>query len=115
MSVIDLPCEFEEWWEYKKVFILLSHLRSMRELTLLISSHTRTRDIEGEPRSPISNVLGALKGLVAFLVDFYTPEEQQKFVSHTLPFVAKAAALLEERVPLAGIPCLEKQESNLVL
>ena len=112
MSVVDLPCDYEEWWDYKKVFILLSHLRSMRDLTLLISSHTRTGD-EEEPRgSPISKVLGGLKGLVTFLTDFYTPEEQKKFVSCTLPYVAKAAALLEDRVPLAGIPRLEKQESE---
>lgn len=107
MSVIDLPCEYEEWWDYQKIYILLSHLRSMRDLNLLISSHTRTGD-----NSPTSKCLGALKGLVTFLTEYYTPEEQMKFVSHTLPFVARAAGLLEERVPLSGIPCLQKQESK---
>lgn len=112
MSVVDLPCEYEEWWDYQKVFILLSHLRSVLELNLLISCHTRTGGGEEASDSPTSRCLGALKGLLTFLTEYYTPEEQKRFVSHTLPFVARAACLLEERVPLSGIPRLQKQESK---
>jgi hypothetical protein len=112
MSVIDLPCEYEEWWDYKKVFILLSHIRSLRDLNLLIASHTRTGDGQSYSNPPASRILGCLKGLVTFLNDYLTPEEQKNFVSCTLPFIAKAAGMLEERVPFSGIPCLQKQESK---
>lgn len=107
MSVVDLPCEYEEWWDYQKMFILLSHVRSIKDLNLLISSHTRD-DLRG---SPSANFLTSLKGLVAFFSEYCTLEEQKKYVSETLPFIAKAASLLEERVPLSGIPCLQKQEN----
>lgn len=112
MSVVDLPCECEEWWDYQKLFIMLSHLRSMKDLNLLISCHTRTGDGEEPTDSPSSKCLRALKGLLVFLTEYYTPEEQKRFASQTLPFVARAASLLEERVPLSGIPCLQKQESK---
>ena len=108
MSVIDLPCDYEEWWDYQKLFILLSHVRSIQELDLLISSHTRA---DGGP-SPTSKVLGDLKGLVIFLREFCTRAEQKNFLGHTLPFIARTAALLEERVPLSGIPSLQQQESK---
>ena len=109
MSYVELPCDFEEeWWEYNRLFILLSHLRSINELNLLISSHTRP----DEPPSLISASLTALKGLMVFLSDYCTPDEQKKFITKTLPFIARAAAKLEERAPTSGIPRLEKQESK---
>ncbi len=109
MAYVYLPCDSEDWWDYQKMFILLSHLRSMDDLNLLISSHTRP----DEEIYPSSKALAALKGFQAFLKDYCTPEQQKKIVTHTLPFIAKAAAMLEDRVPPSGIPCLEKQESEL--
>lgn len=111
MSVVILPCDYEEWWEYKRLFILVSHLRSILDLKLLISSHTR----EDISPSPISRCLGALKGLLAYLFDYCNQDEQEKFLTKTLPFIARSAALLEERIPLSGIPYLEKQESRFSL
>lgn len=108
MAYVSLPCEFEEWWDYKKILIMLSHLRSVQDLNLLISSHTRPED----GPSPTSRSLAALKGLVAFLSEFCTPDEQKRFVSSTLPFIARSAVKLEDRVPMSGIPTLEQQESK---
>ena len=110
MAYISLPCDSEDWWDYQKMFILLSHLRSLEDLNLLISSHTRP----DEQVYPSSKALSALKGFLAFLKDYCTPEQQKTIVTHTLPCIAKAAAMLEERVPPSGIPRLEKQESELL-
>ena len=108
MAYVCLPCDSEDWWDYQKMFILLSHLRSVEELNLLISSHTRP----DEEIYPSSKALAGLKGFQVFLKQYCTPEQQKKIVTRTLPFIAKAAAMLEERVPPSGIPCLEKQESE---
>lgn len=108
MVSVVLPCDYEEWLDYQKIFILLSHLRSVKDLNLFISSHTRREDVP----TPISRCLEALKGLMAFLTDFCTPEEQKKFLTSTLPFIARSASQLEERVPLSGIPFLSEQESE---
>lgn len=105
---VYLPCDSEDWSDFQRMFILLSHLRSMEDLTLLISSHTRP----DEEIYPSSRALGALKGFLAFLKDYCTPEQKSKVVTHTLPFIAKSAGMLEERVPPCGIPCLSKQESE---
>lgn len=111
MANVCLPCDYEEWWDYQRIFILLSHLRSVEDLKLLISSHTRPED----GPTPISRCLEALKGLLVFLTEFCTSEEQKKFLMVTLPFIARSAALLEERVPQMGIPSLQKQESEWLL
>lgn len=109
MSNVPLPCDYEDdWREYKKLFILLSHLRSINELHLLISSHTR----EDSPPGPIYNTLKALKGLLAYLTGYCSPEEQESFMKGILGLIARSAAMLEERVPSTGIPFLESQESN---
>ena len=49
---------------------------------------------------------------MAFLTNFCTGEEQKKFFTTTLPFIARSASLLEERVPSSGIPYLLNQESK---
>ena len=109
MSIVDLPCEYGEWRDYQNVFILLSQARTLRELKLLAASQTRDEEALA---SPFSRCLEALKGLFAFLTEFYTPDEQKAFVTRTLPFVAMAASLLEERIPTSGISRLQKQESK---
>lgn len=113
MENVALPCYYEEWPEYLKIFLILSRMWSLQDLKLLISSHTRAEDTSQSPTT--SKCLRALKGLLAFLEEFCTPEEQKKFVSKTLPSIARAASLLEERVPYSGIPHLQKQESTLLL
>ena len=106
MAAVLLPCDVEEWWEDKKLFVLLSSARSLQEFDLLIKSHTR----ENKPQSVISRRLEALSGLNKFLVDFCSAEEQKTFMSVTLPFIAQSASILDERVPDSGIPFLERQE-----
>ncbi len=107
MSYVDLPCDGEEWAEQKNVFIMLSHLRSLDALKLFVGSYTRT---DSAP-SATSRCLSSLRGLVTFLSENCDEKEQDKFMKKTLPFVAKSAAMLEDRVPITGIPFLEKQES----
>ena len=88
------------------MFLLLSHLRSIKDFDLLISSHVR----KDQPETVFSKRLSALKGLREFLSKYCTAEEQKTFLTSTLPCIAKAASFLDERVPGTGIPFLYKQE-----
>lgn len=106
MARVLLPCEVDEWWEDKRLFLLLFHLRTIKDLDLLISSHTRKE----EAQTVFYKRLTALRGLRVFLVNYCTPEEQKTFLTSTLPCIAKAASFLDERVPDTGIPFLYKQE-----
>jgi len=108
MAYVELPCDTEEWSEQKKVFIMLSHLRSLDALKLYLSSYTRP---EAAP-SATTKCLSSLRGLVVFLTENCNAEEQNSFVTKVLPYIAKNAALLEDRVPISGLPFLEKQESK---
>ena len=103
---VYLPCDSEAWWEDKKLFLLLSHLRSVEEFGALISAHTR----QGGERTILSHRLKDLAGLRVFLADHCSPEEKTRFLRSTLPFVAKTASCLDERVPESGIPFLAQQE-----
>ncbi len=107
MATVFLPCESEDWWEDKKLFLLLMSLRSVDELGHLIAAHTRA----GEQRV-LSHLLARLGGLHAFLVNFCSPDEQAVFCAKTLPFIAKSASCLDERVPATGIPFLQGQEGS---
>lgn len=109
MAYVDLPCDTVKWVEYKNLFIMLSHLRSIDDLKLFIGSYTRSDTLPSET----ARCLSALQGLVVFLAENCCWNEQKKFMRKTLPFIAKSAALLEERVPASGLPFLEKQESKL--
>ena len=109
MACVDLPCDYEQWAEYKNLFIMLSHLRSIDDLKLFIGSYTRS----DTPPSVTASCLKALQGLVVFLTDNFCCNEQKKFMKKTFPFIAKSAGLLEARVPISGLPFLEKQESKL--
>ncbi len=111
MSCIDLPCDYDEWFEYKKLFLLLSHLRSLSDLDVFISSHTRA-DLAP---SAISDVLVRLKGLVSYLSCECSPQEQNTFFKLTLPFIAREASFLDQRIPERGLPYLEKQESKILI
>ena len=108
MAYVELPCDAEEWPEQKNVFIMLSHLRSLDAMKLYVSSYTRP---EAAP-SVTTKCLSSLRGLMAFLTDKCSAEEQNVFTTKTLPYIAKNAALLEDRVPISGLPFLEKQESK---
>ena len=108
MAYVGLPCGTEEWAEQKNVFFMLSHLRSLDDLELFMESYTRP---DAAP-SATSKCLSSLRGLVVFLTENCGTEDQSKFLKKTLPFIAKSAALLEQRVPLSGMPLLEKQESK---
>ena len=104
MARVLLPCDVEEWWEDKRLFLLLSHMRTINDFDLLISSHTR------KDQTVFAKRLIALQGLRSFLVNQCTAEEQNTFLTSTLPCIAKAASYLDERVPDTGIPFLSKQE-----
>lgn len=106
MARVLLPCDVEEWWEDKRLFLLLSHMRTIKDFDMLISSHT----LKGDKGSVFFKRLTALKGLREFLVNYCTAEEQKTFFTLTLPCIAKAASFLDERVPDTGIPFLYKQE-----
>lgn len=108
MACVDLPCDFEQWAEYKNLFIMLYHLRSIDDLKLFIGSYTRS----DTPPSATASCLNSLRGLVVFLTDNFGWNEQKKFMRTIFPFIAKSAALLEERVPVTGLPFLERQESK---
>ena len=107
MACLLLPCDCEEWWEDKKLFLLLMHLHSLDEFLQLIKAHSRRA---GGEDWGFSRRLRDLEGLRAFLVDYCSPEEQQTFFNRTLPFIAKSASCLDERVPETGIPFLERHE-----
>ena len=109
MACLVLPCDCEEWWEDKKFFLLLMHLHSLDEFSRLIKAHSRRA--EGEDWG-FSRRLRDLEGLRAFLVTYCSPEEQQTFFNQTLPFIAKSASCLDERVPETGIPFLERHEGT---
>lgn len=106
MARVLLPCEVEEWWEDKRLFLLLSHMRTIKDFDLLISSHTR----KDQNKTLFFKRLTALQGLRVFLANYCTVEEQNTFFTSTLPCIAKAASFLDERVPDSGIPFLSKQE-----
>lgn len=107
MPGVRLPCYGgSSWEEYKQLFVLLSNLQTLESFRELISAYTR-----GEP-SPLSEKLSCLSGLVVFLETFCSEEERKTFFDQTLPFIAKAAILLEERVPDSGVPFLHRQESK---
>lgn len=89
------------------MFLLLMNLRSVEELGQLIATHTRAAD-----ERLLSQLLAKLSGLHAFLVEFCSPEEQTAFCAKTLPFIAKSASCLDERVPATGIPFLQGQEGR---
>ena len=106
MARVLLPCEVEEWWEDKRLFLLLSHMRTIKDFDLLISSHTR----KDQNKTVFFKRLTALQGLRVFLANYCTVEQQNTFFTSTLPCIAKAASFLDERVPDSGIPFLSKQE-----
>ena len=106
MARVLLPCEVEEWWEDKRLFLLLSHMRTIKDFDLFISSHTR----KDQQKTVFFKRLTALQGLRVFLANYCTVEEQNTFFTSTLPCIAKAASFLDERVPDSGIPFLSKQE-----
>ena len=108
MANVLLPCEVEEWWEDKRLYLLLSHLRTIKDFDLLLSSHAS----KGKPKTVFSKRLTALQGLRVFLTRYLTAEEQKTFLTSTLPCIAKAASFLDERVPDTGIPFLYKQEGK---
>ena len=108
MANVLLPCEVEEWWEDKRLFLLLSHLRTIKDFDLLLSSHAS----KGKPKTVFAKRLTALQGLRVFLTRYLTAEEQKTFLTSTLPCIAKAASFLDERVPDTGIPFLYKQEGK---
>ncbi len=107
MATVFLPCESEDWWEDKKLFLLLPNLRSVEELGQLIAAHTRA-----PAERTLSRLLAKLTGLHAFLKDYCSPEEQKAFCGKTLPFIAKSASCLDERVPVTGVPFLREQEGK---
>ena len=104
-ACVFLPCEVEDWWEDKKLFLLLSHVRSVDELGQLIAAHGRGDRV-------MSRRLSSLAGLRVFLAQHCTQDEQKVFLSTTLPFIAKSASSLDERVPESGIPFLGRQEGK---
>ena len=106
MARVLLPCVVEEWWEDKRLFLLLSHMRTIKDFDLFISSHTR----KDQQKTVFFKRLTALQGLRVFLANYCTVEEQNTFFTSTLPCIAKAASFLDERVPDSGIPFLSKQE-----
>ena len=106
MAQVLLPCEVDEWWEDKRLFLLLSHMRTIKDFDLLLSSHTR----KGQEKTVFFKRLTALQGLRLFLANYCTGEEQSTFLTSTLPCIAKAASFLDERVPGSGIPFLSNQE-----
>lgn len=111
MANVSLPCDNEEWWEDKRLFMLLSHMRTVKELEVLISSHTRK---DTQP-SVLSKRCKDLSGLVTFLQKFCTAEEQKVYAGVTLPFIARAACCLDERVPESGIPFIVQQECKYLI
>ena len=106
MACLFLPCDSEDWWDDKKLFLLLFHLRSLDEFTQFINAHCRS----GAKDSGLSKRLRDLQGLRAFLEQYCSPEEQHNVFKRTLPFIAKSASCLDERVPESGIPFLERHE-----
>ena len=94
--------------EYQNLFIMLNHLRSIEALQLFIGSYTRS----DTPPSATARCLKCLRGLAVFLRENFSLDEQKKFMRKTFPFIAKSAAMLEERVPITGMPFLSKQESK---
>ena len=105
-----LPChDSSSWEEYKQLFVLLSRLQTLETFRELISAHTR-----GDS-SPLGEKLGHLSGLVVFLENFCSEEERETFFGKTLPFIAKAAIFLEDRVPDSGVPFLQRQESKRLM
>lgn len=110
MARVLLPCEVEEWWEDKRLFLLLSHMRTIKDFDLLISSHTR----KDQNKTVFFKRLTALQGLRVFLANYCTVEQQNTFFTSTLPCIAKAASFLDERVPDSGIPFLSKQECEYI-
>lgn len=112
MARVLLPCEVEEWWEDKRLFILLSNIRSVNDLSTLITSHTRK---DSEP-TVLSNRLKQLSGLLVFLNKYCTKEESDTYTCSTLPFIAQSASKLDELVPESGVPFIVQQEAaSLVL
>jgi len=108
MACVLLPCDVEQWWEDKRLFLLLSHLRTVSDLETLITSHTR-KDSE---RTTLSYRLKELKGFLVFLKNFCEEEEREQCIKVTLPFIAKSAAKLEELVPESGIPFIVQNEGE---
>ncbi len=110
MARVLLPCEVEEWWEDKRLFLLLSSIRSVKDLDLLIASHTRQ---DSEP-TVLSKRLEQLSGLVVFLKDYCTSSERDIYMRETLPFIAQMASKLDDLVPDCGIPFIIQQEGTYV-
>lgn len=109
MARVLLPCEVEEWSEDKRLFLLLSHIRSVSDLSTLITSHTRE---DSEP-SVLADRLKQLSGLLAFLKEHCTNEESYTYTRSTIPFIAQSASRLDELVPESGMPFIVQQEGQL--
>lgn len=106
MAAVLLPCEVEEWWEDKRLFLLLSSIRSVKDLEQLITSHTR----ESSEQTVLSDRLKKLSGLIVFLRKYCDNNERGIYTSVTLPFIAQTASKLDELVPTSGIPFIVRQE-----
>ena len=104
--LLPLPCDSQEWPEHKKLFLLLSHLRSAEQFTSLVSAYS----LQDGSAEPFSRMIRVLEGLGVYLKDFCNEAEREEFFSKTLPFISMSASSLEERAPANGIPFLRQQE-----
>ncbi len=108
MARVLLPCEVKEWWEDKRLFLLLCTIKSVEDLSGLLSSHTRQ---DSKP-TILSRRLSQLSGLVVFLKKYCTGSERDIFMRVTLPFISRTASKLDELVPESGLPIIVQQEGR---
>ena len=111
MARVLLPCDVQAWSEHKKLFLLLSYVRSVEELNRLSATHTR----QLTPENVVGQRLKELAGLAEFLASYCSADERKIFLGKTLPFIAKSAASLEDRIPACGISYLETQDGMCVV